>query len=224
MDKVNSVQELIERTQGMPLERMRFFINEDRKEARCFGIYQDSYTGHWVVYKNKDDGSRAVRYSGPDEAYAAQELWAKIQSEIGLRRAKQPRQRSKGEIVRERIRKIAIGVIIAILVFMAVRWLARRPKRGYYRIDDDLYYYQDSAWYYFDDDDWNYYNGPTDYDWYNGNYYGTSYYGFDSYDDAFEYSGYYEEPDSSSSSRDDDDDWDVFDSWDSSDTDWSSDW
>ncbi len=223
MDKVNSVQELIERTQGMPLEKMRFFINEDRKEPRCFGIYQEADTGRWVVYKNKDNGSRAVRYSGPDEAYAAQELWAKIQSEIGLRRAKRSRQRSKGEIIRERIRKIAIGVIVAILAFMFLRWMARQPDRGYYRIDDDLYYYQDSAWYYFVDDAWDYYDGPTDYDWYNGNYYGTSYDGFDSYDDAFEYSDYYEAP-SSSSQDDDDDDWDVFDSWDSSDTDWSSDW
>lgn len=87
----------------MPLEKMRFFINEDRREPRCFGIYQDEYTGHWVVYKNKADGSRAVRYSGPDEAYAAQEIWAKINSEIELRRAKaasaakSPRRRRRSE-------------------------------------------------------------------------------------------------------------------------------
>ena len=228
MDKVHSVQELIERTKDMPLEKMRFFIKEDRKEPRCFGIYQDTFSGHWVVYKNKDDGSRAVRYSGPDEAYAAQELWAKIQSEIGLRRAKQPaRQPSRGEIIRRRVLAILLVAAIAVAGFMLVRWISRRPNRGYYLIDDDVYYYQSSNWYYYDDGDWLYYYDPVDYDWYNGHYYGSSYYGFDDYGDAFEYSDYYVEPSSDnrySNDDDDDDDWDIFDSWDSSDTDWSSDW
>lgn len=221
MDKVQSVQELIERTKDMPLEKMRFFINEDRKEPRCFGIYQEADTGRWVVYKNKANGSRAVRYSGPDEAYAAQELWAKIQSEIELRRAKQPKKRTRQEIRRERARKIAIGVIIAILAYMAFRWISRQPNRGYYRIADELYYYQDSAWYYYDDGDWDTYDEPVDYDWYAGNYYGNTYDGFTDYDEAFENSDYYVEP---SEDSDSDSDSSVFDSWDSSDTDWSSDW
>ena len=222
MDKVNSVQELIERTQDMPLEKMRFFINEDKKEARCFGIYQEPDTGHWVVYKNKADGSRAVRYSGPDEAYAAQELWAKIQSEIELRRAKRPRKLTKAEIIRERVRKIAIAVIIAILSFMVLRWVSRLPDRGYYRIDDGLYYFQNDIWYFLDDDGWEEYDEPVDYDWYAGNYYGKEYDGFADYGEAFENSGYYVEPQSYTS--DSDDDSSIFDSWDSSDTDWSSDW
>ena len=226
MDRVNSVQELIERTQAMPLEKMRFFINENRQEPRCFGIYQDADSGHWVVYKNKDNGSRAVRYSGPDEAYAAQELWAKIQSEIELRRAKLPRRKSRGEILRERARKIAIAVIVAILAFMALRWMARLPNRGYYRIDDQLYYFQDDIWYYFiEGGDWEPYDEPVDYEWYAGNYCGEDYDGFADYGDAFENSGYYEQPDSSDSDSDDDSDLgSIFDSWSSSDTDWSSDW
>ena len=61
---------------GMPLLRMRFFIGEDCREPRAFGIYRSG--SDVVVYKNKADGSRAVRYNGPDEGYAAQELWAKI--------------------------------------------------------------------------------------------------------------------------------------------------
>ncbi len=223
MDNVHSVQELIDRTRDMPLDRMRFFINEDRKEPRCFGIYQEAASGYWVVYKNKDNGSRAVRYSGPDEAYAAQELWAKIQSEIGLRRAQLPRKRTRREILLERARVIAIGIIIAVLVFMGLRWLWRQPNRGYYRIADALYYYQDSAWYYYDDDgDWAYYDGPADYDWYNGNYYGETYDGFESSGEAFENSDYYVEPQSDSSSQDDDRS--IFDNWDSGGTDWSSDW
>lgn len=230
MDKVNSVQELIERTKEMPLERtkemplerMRFFINEDKKEARCFGIYQEQDTGHWVVYKNKADGSRAVRYSGPDEAYAAQELWAKIQSEIELRRAKRPaRKRSRAEIIYQRVLSILLAAAIAVAAFLFVRWLARSPSRGYYLIDDIVYYCQDNDWYYYDDGgDWMYYDEPVDYDWYNGHYYGTTYAGFEDAGDAFEASGYYVEP----SQDDDSDDSDIFDSWDSGDTDWSSDW
>ncbi|MBR1820953.1 MAG: hypothetical protein IJ769_04950 [Clostridia bacterium] len=220
MDRVNSVAELIERTKDMPLEKMRFFINQDRKEPRCFGIYQDSYTGHWVVYKNKDNGSRAVRYSGPDEAFAAQELWAKINSEIELRRAKLPRQRTRAERVRDAVKRALLIALIAAASFIFLRWYIRSPVRGYYLIDDGLYYYQNSDWYYYDDGDWEYYDEPVDYDWYHGNYSGKTYDGFEDYDDAFERSDYYVEP----SSGDHDSNSSVFSSWDSADTDWSSDW
>ena len=54
---------------NMPLEKMRFFIGEDYKGARAFGIFKDG-SGDFVVYKNKDNGQRAVRYKGKDEAYA----------------------------------------------------------------------------------------------------------------------------------------------------------
>ena len=65
---------------GMPLLRMRFFIGEDFREARAFGIYKAG-ENRFVVYKNKSDGSRAVRYDGPDEAYAVRELFEKLLSE-----------------------------------------------------------------------------------------------------------------------------------------------
>lgn len=61
---------------GMPLLRMRFFIGEDREEPRAFGIYQSG--DRFVVYKNKDNGNRAVRYDGPDEAYAVNEIFQKL--------------------------------------------------------------------------------------------------------------------------------------------------
>jgi len=65
-----------------PSEVTRFFIGENYRGARAFGIYKDPDTGDFVVYKNKDDGSRAVRYEGPDEAYAVNELLDKLKSEI----------------------------------------------------------------------------------------------------------------------------------------------
>ena len=60
---------------------MRFFIGVDYKKPKAFGIYQDG-DGNFVVYKNKADGSRAIRYKGTDEAYAVHELYLKMQSEV----------------------------------------------------------------------------------------------------------------------------------------------
>ena len=213
MDKVRSVQELIERTAHMPLERMRFFINEDRREPRCFGIYHDDAEDRWVVYKNKSDGSRAVRYSGPDEAYAANELWMKLQSEIDLRR---PKQANPKAVKRYAVLVVASAIIIIAMVvtFLFFQW--RAPRRGYYRVGDELYYYQNPAWYCYDDG-WNYYDAP-DGDWYAEGDYERSY-PYDNSQDAFEHSDYYVEPDDH-----DRDDSGVFDSWDSGGTDWDSDW
>ncbi len=68
----------------MDLEKMRFFIGEDRKEAKCFGIYEDEQ-GYFIVYKNKSDGSRAVRYKGRSEAEASRILFEKLDEEIRTR-------------------------------------------------------------------------------------------------------------------------------------------
>ena len=70
-------------SRGMPLEKMRFFIGEDYRGPRAFGIYRDG--DRVVVYKNKSDGSRAVRYRGPDEALAVRELYGKLLEECHSR-------------------------------------------------------------------------------------------------------------------------------------------
>ncbi len=69
-----------------PYETTRFFIGIDYKEPKAFGIYRDG--SEFVVYKNKGDGSRAVRYRGTDEAYAVNELYLKLKSEILNQKAK----------------------------------------------------------------------------------------------------------------------------------------
>ena len=69
---------------NMPLERMRFFIGIDYKEPRAFGIFREGKD--FIVYKNKDDGSRAVRYQGPSEKNAVNELFEKLLSECRARR------------------------------------------------------------------------------------------------------------------------------------------
>lgn len=88
MSRVYSIEELLQKCaeKNIPLERMRFFIGEDRREVKCFGVFQDENTGNWIVYKNKSDGRRAIRYNGPDEAEAAQIIWDKIGEEIKLRK------------------------------------------------------------------------------------------------------------------------------------------
>ncbi len=68
----------------IPAREMRFFIGEDFKEPKAFGIYQDA-EGEFVVYKNKSDGSRAVRYKGPDEAFAVNEIYEKMKAETEQR-------------------------------------------------------------------------------------------------------------------------------------------
>lgn len=75
-----------------PYETTRFFIGEDYKGKRAFGIYEEN--GIFTVYKNKDDGSRAVRYSGTDEAYAVNEIYLKLKSEILNQKSKRQGEQS----------------------------------------------------------------------------------------------------------------------------------
>ena len=67
---------------GISLERLHFHIGEDYKGAKAFGIYKEERTGNFVVYKNKDNGQRAIRYYGPDEAYAVNELYQKLKERV----------------------------------------------------------------------------------------------------------------------------------------------
>ena len=61
---------------GLPLARLRYFIGEDYRQPKAFGVYRDGTD--FVVYKNKADGSRFVRYRGPDEEKAVGELFDKL--------------------------------------------------------------------------------------------------------------------------------------------------
>ncbi len=69
---------------NMPLQRMRFFIGENYQKPKAFGIYQNN-AGEFVVYKNKADGSRSIRYIGRDEEHAVSELYLKLLDECHKR-------------------------------------------------------------------------------------------------------------------------------------------
>ena len=85
IDQPTTIEELKDwySSKGLPpYETTRFFIGENYKGARAFGIYRDEHTGKFVVYKNKDTDQRAVRYEGTDEAYAVNELFMRLKQEI----------------------------------------------------------------------------------------------------------------------------------------------
>lgn len=73
---------------NLPLSLMRFYIGEDYKLPKAFGIYKDEDSGEFIVYKNKSDGSRAIRYQGLDEAYAVNEIYLKLQVEMQKQEAR----------------------------------------------------------------------------------------------------------------------------------------
>ena len=217
---------------GMPLQRMRFFIGTDERSPRAFGIYRDG--SDFVVYKNKSDGSRAVRYRGPDEAFAVKELYDKLREEhakraggtssgSGTRSAGSRSVTARRKSAFNKLHLIVFLIIAAILAACILLGSAGHRNDGYYRYDGDLYYKYGSSWYVDDGyGDWteSYYFPDSDY---------GEYYEGRSYDDSwgvsdFEESWYWEDAHSSDSDSDwDYDDYD-YDSWDSGDTDWDSDW
>ncbi|MBP0969676.1 MAG: hypothetical protein J5744_05965 [Oscillospiraceae bacterium] len=227
----------------IPLDKLRFFIGEDYREPKAYGIFRDT-DGNYVVYKNKADGSRSVRYRGTDEEYAVNELYQKLKSEFANRRnaqAKAAAQRQSGMTYSTLpsghrnlkgcgcfVTGIAIMVTIWIIlgvIGMIYSSFMRSPSTGYYYYGGDTYYNYHDDWYYFDQGTGYWY--PTGIDSYFENNY-DDYYQSYSYDSDygvsdFYDSGYYDPYDYSSSWDDDDwdsDDWD----WDSdSDWDWDSD-
>lgn len=73
---------------NLPLQEMHYYLGEDYKGPKAIGIYRDKDTGNFVVYKNKSDGSRAVRYEGKDEAYAVNEIYQKMHTDVMNQKAR----------------------------------------------------------------------------------------------------------------------------------------
>lgn len=193
-----------------PEETTRFFIGKNYTEARAFGIYEDEAAHKFVVYKNKDDGTRAIRYEGPDEEYAVNELYIKLKEEIINQKNNNISQnagRSTGRSGRNLIKsakKFFIGYIIFLVIILvfcgAFLSLGRNKKNGYYRYNDEYYYYQNGSWYEYDND-WNkIYNVPSELQNNKQEYFESSSYNSNYDIDNFKNSGYYVAPSTSSSS------------------------
>ncbi len=225
-----------------PEEKTRFFIGKDIKEPKAFGIYKD-INGDFVVYKNKADGTRAIRYQGVDEGYAVNELYQRLRAEIadqkahnaGKKKSSPPSSGKIGRLIWGLISRSAI-IVTAIIVIAGIfaGIMDKGPSRGYYKYKGNDYYYQNSRWYQYasDVDDWLKVDGDDelfdaitddtedDYStsWTSGkSFEDTTWYDTGSSDDSSDWD--------SDSYWDDDDDWDSDwgSDWDSG-SDWGSDW
>ncbi len=221
---------------NLPPENVtRFFIGKEVAEARAFGIYQN-FRGDFVVYKNKANGERAIRYKGTDEAYAVNELYQKLKGEIADRKSQRATRRATTSTRKKKTTGWLNYALSAAVLVMGVSFAVSmvgddRPSRGYYQYEDNTYYYQDSSWYYYDDIDENwdrlddsvvpeevYSDHEGEYQIYSheGNRFEDSiWYIEDTYDDY---------DDDWDNDWDNDYDWDAGDDWDYGDTDWDSDW
>ena len=220
-----------------PYETTRFFIGIDYKEPKAFGIYKDSNTGNFVVYKNKDTGERAVRYEGNDEKYAVNELYLKLKEEILHQKSLNYHPTSyypsnKGKSSDAAAAIVYIFIFIAVMIFVVSHITA--PQRGYYNIDNNEYYYVNGDWFIYDaSGTWTSSDEPP-YEGSLSNYYdGYNYSSNSDYTSIKESSVYDDDWDTSSSSSswsssdhdwDSSSSWDSSDSWDSGGSDWSSDW
>ena len=211
---------------GMPLLRMRFFIGEDYRKPKAFGIYRDG--DEFVVYKNKADGSRAVRYRGPDEAHAVDEIFTKLLEEChnrGIYPDGKPAEggRSSGKKpspLRTILTILAILLVLTLLISAISGFLHRND--GYYNFGGNTVYYQHgSSWYYTYDDNTAGYWYETDSapvsntsDYYVGDDWDSDW-GVSDFKESSTWESIQESHSSSSSD---------YDSWDSGGSDWDSDW
>lgn len=240
------------RSRNLPPENVtRFFIGKDIKEPKAFGIFKNG-NGEFVVYKNKANGERAIRYQGYDEGYAVNELYQRLKTEIAdqkshsadVRATQMVRstygggRRNSSGLIKYLLffifGKVGISMLVIVIAFL-VSVFDHSPSRGYYRYRGNDYYYQRGSWYEYDDvyDTWDYLDdsGFLDDIIYDDTASDYRVYDHDGLD--FEDTSWYYDSDSSYSSGSDssyDYDWDSGSSWDSSDSwdsdysSWDSDW
>lgn len=223
---------------NLPLRQMNTYIGQDYRGPRAFGIYRDG-NGNFVVYKNKADGTRAVRYEGPDEAYAVNELYQKMKERVSVQKqymaghqtyavdvpylkAAKATARFGRMLLRGIMAYVTVFVIVMALFIGMTLFADRSPYNGYYHYHGETYYWQD-AWYVYGDgwercyDDLDYlYDNYSDYRVYSYYDYGVE----DFADSVYYVEPSYDDDDDWDDDYDWDDDWDWDDSWD----DWDSDW
>ena len=197
----------------LPLQEMRFFIGEDYRGAKAFGIFKDE-NGLCTVYKNKADGSRSVRYRGTDEAYAVQEIYGKLKEEIqNQRRHAQDKSMPPERTYSEPVKRSGGGsnhlaVIVWVIIALAVLSFILSGMRGIrFSFNDGPGYSIVLPGGYGGYDDYDY--GGNTYSSGSGSSSGSSSSWDSDWDDDWD---------------DSDWDWDSGDSWDSDWTDWDSDW
>ncbi len=137
-----------------PEEVTRFFIGKNVHEPKAFGIYTDGYT--YFVYKNKADGTRAVRYQGTDEAYAVNELYLRLKEEILNQKGHQLTSSARSNVStsssmqkRKKASRKATGWIIGLCALFAIGSISEKEDSkkyhsgNYYQTEDETVYYCD---------------------------------------------------------------------------------
>ncbi|MBP5677978.1 MAG: zinc ribbon domain-containing protein [Bacteroidales bacterium] len=213
-----------------PEEITRFFIGKNITEPKAFGIYKTE-TGDCVVYKNKSDGVRAVRYQGADEAYAVNELYQRLKAEIADQKAANSNGRPAGQnddAKKKKKKRLGCGCLAIILFFVIGSIIAVIKSDGvpdgYYKYNNTEYYNQGDKWYKYDSEANNWLEAASLSEVITSD--NASDYSFSGHEGMkFEESSWY----STSSDNDDgdwdnDSRWDDDDDWSSSSTDWDSDW
>ena len=221
---------------------------DERKSHERRRFFESVYGSHLAVRRR----SRAIRYKGPDEAYAVNEIYEKLKSETESRRnaygssgyhskvsrSSGVQHRSSGSAVSRffNIKTFLLCAMILTAIVIGYRE-SKRPSRGYYRNNGNYYYYDSNDWYYYDDG-W-YYIAAEDllFDDYDDYYVSNDYddgYTVDDFRNSEYYDGYYERSydddygnndDYDYYDDDDDYDWDWdYDDWDFGGTDWDTDW
>lgn len=202
-------------------ETTRFFIGIDYKGARAFGIYKKE-DGDVVVYKNKGDGTRAVRYEGSDETYAVNEIYTKLKQEISAQKSGQTKSRPTTR--KKRGIPITVIIVIAIILIGVAVSMIDSCGNGYYYYGGNNYYNHSGTWYIYDGyGDWYETDVPSELSDNMRDYYQDS--------DGDQFDGVKIENSEASSSWSSDDwdsdsSWDSGSSWDSSfsSSGWDSDW
>ena len=101
-----------------PYETTRFFIGINYTKPKAFGIYQDG--NQFIVYKNKTNGERAIRYQGTDEAYAVNELYLKLKDEILNQKALNQQKKQKSATTRTQKKQNVKTFFIALGAFFGI--------------------------------------------------------------------------------------------------------
>ena len=232
---------------NLPITMMRFYIGEDYGLPKAFGIYKDETSGEFIVYKNKADGTRAIRYQGCDEAYAVNEIYLKLQSEMQKQNARkiaqmQSRSQSQSSYSNRTSssnysgqqrnttgssagnnnsnNKLKKMILIIVLVVIFGSSILEFLFAGLFGVVSMFVGSSDYDVSYSSDYDYdsNYYDDDYDYD-YNYDY------DYD-YDSDYDYSYDYDSGSDWDTDWDSDwdDDWDSGSDWDSGYSDWDSDW
>ena len=140
-----------------PYDVTRFFIGEDYRYPKAFGIYKDG--SKYVVYKNKADGTRAIRYEGTDEAYAVNELYLRLKEEI-LHQKSSGKTKENKKIYKTkagRKRRSCLGFLIRFAIILAAavvipagivtNEISLPENYRYYFTQDNAYYCVDNSSY-----------------------------------------------------------------------------